>query len=282
MRGIIMTLYENLYYQLGEYPKFYRFEGINSFNHFSFTTGSILENVNNYIYFSENIRHHFYYVSKRLKQLIDNEILSDVDYKITKKTIHNRDKFQEIINKIETSSFNDIQLSIECLVSPLMKMLIKNNYVYNSKKEHGDLRIERVDKSNRNGGFGFYGEWLELVHFFTYIFAYQKITKEDLITYIYGFRDKSINSNLKINPVSFLANPINRIKVVNDSLKDDFSKYNLMNIIERIIEKELYFTGSYLDVSKNVAIKKIMQAYTLEREYILTSLNENYERKLKL
>lgn len=45
-----MTLYEELYYQLSNLPKYYRYEGLNSYQHFSFNTGELLENKENYIY----------------------------------------------------------------------------------------------------------------------------------------------------------------------------------------------------------------------------------------
>lgn len=277
-----MTLYEELYYQLLDYPKFYRFEGAKSFNHFSFEKGEILPNVDIYVYFSASSKHHFYYAAKRLKQLIDKEILYETKYAITKRTIVNSEKFQGIVNKIENTFLEEKLFSVECIVSPLMRQLITNNCIKNSLKEHGDYRIERVDNRQSGGGYGFYGEWLEVFKTLTYIHTYYKITKEDLIKFVYAFRQKIINPNFKISIVSFLADPHKRIITLNDNLQNDFSKYELMNALQGILEKELYFPSSYLGMNEEDGIKKIMQDYTLEREYLLTLLEENYERKLNL
>lgn len=277
-----MTLYEELYYQLLDFPKFYRFEGGKSFNHFSFEQGEILPKVNNYIYFSANSNHHFYYVAKRLKQLIDKEILYETKYAITKKVIVDSEKFKEVVSKIESAFIDEKQISIECIVSPLMKKLIANNCIKNSLKKHGDCRIELVDKRHRRGGYGFYGEWLEVFKTLTYIHAYQKITKEDLIQFVYASRQKIVNPNFQISIVSFLADPHRRILALNNNLKNDFSKYELMNALQVILEKGLYFSSSYLGINGEDSIKKIIQDYTLEKEYLLALLEENYERRLHL
>lgn len=275
-----MTLYEELYYQLSNLPKYYRYEGLNSYQHFSFNTGELLENKENYIYFSINDKHHFYYVSKRLKQLVDEKFLYETKYSITRKTIINSEKFQEIIQKIESEPLEDVPVSIEFCTSFLMKKLLMNNYVRNTKKSHGDYRIERVDVSQRGGGYGFYGEWLEVFQILTLIYSYQEITKEDLIQYVYNYRERIINPNFQISPVSFLNNPNKRIIVLNESLQNNFSKYKLMNAIQNILEKKLYLCDSYLGKQGEEGAKKIIQEYSQEREKILALLEENYKRRL--
>lgn len=67
---------------------------------------------------------------------------------------------------------------------------------------------------------------------------------------------------------------------LNETLKNDFSKYELMNALESILEKELFFSESYLGTKGSEGIKKIVQDFSLERETILALLEENYKRRL--
>ena len=150
-----MTLYEELYYQLSDLPKFYRYEGLGSFTHFSFKEQTLLPRTDNYVYFSINSKHHFYYVAKRLKQLINKEILYETKYTITKNVVVNNEKYQEIIKNIENAPLEEKPMSIEFVVSPLIKQLLTNNYIRNFRKEHGDYRVERVDNAQSGGGMDF-------------------------------------------------------------------------------------------------------------------------------
>lgn len=275
-----MTLYEELYYQLSDLPKFYRYEGLGSFTHFSFKEQTLLPRTDNYVYFSINSKHHFYYVAKRLKQLINKEMLYETKYTITKNVVVNNEKYQEIMKNIENAPLEEKPMSIEFVVSPLIKQLLTNNYIRNFRKEHGDYRVERVDNAQSGGGYGFYGEWLAIFKVLTYMYAYQKITKEDLINYVYAFRQKVINPKLRVSNVSFLSNPNKRVVTLNETLKNDFSKYELMNALESTLEKELFFSESYLGTKGSEGIKKIVQDFSLERETILALLEENYKRRL--
>lgn len=75
----------------------------------------------------------------------------------------------------------------------------------------------------------------------TLIYSYQEITKEDLIQYVYNCRERIINPNFQISPVSFLNNPNKRIILLNESLQNNFSKYKLMNAIQNILEKNYIY-----------------------------------------
>ncbi len=172
-----MTLYEELYYQLSDLPKFYRYEGPGSYVHFSFSKNRILANRNLYVYFSTNMKHHFYYTEKRLKQMIDKEMFYELKYSLSKKNVMNTEKFQEIIKKIENSPIEEKPMSIEFVLSPLIKQLLVNNYVRNSRKEHGTYFIERVDNRRYGGGYGFFGDWLNIFHEFIYCTLIRKLQK---------------------------------------------------------------------------------------------------------
>lgn len=173
-----------------------------------------------------------------------------------------------------------LPMSIEFVLSPLIKKLLANNCIKNSRKEHGTYHIERVDNRQYGGGYGFFGDWLKVFHLFIYMYAYQRVTKEDLIEYLYAFRQREINPNFHISTVSFLADPNKRVVTLNENLQNDFSKYELMNALQNILKKELYFPNSYLGLNGEESVKKIMQDYTRERECILELTESIYTRRL--
>lgn len=108
-----MTLYEEIYHNMPELTTFYRFEGYTSYPRFSQQEDISIASTLNYIYFSENQKHHMYYVAKRLRQLITKEILKDTDLKFDKKTLLDAGSFNEIAKYIANHSFDDKMLSIE-------------------------------------------------------------------------------------------------------------------------------------------------------------------------
>ena len=82
-----MTLYEEIYYNTPNLTKFYRYEGFGSRPYFQFQGNVQLTNILNYIYFSKTEKHHQYYVQKRLKQLISQQVLEGTDIELNKKAL---------------------------------------------------------------------------------------------------------------------------------------------------------------------------------------------------
>lgn len=277
-----MTIYEELYYGLANFPKFYRYEGIKTFKNYDLdNSDSILINLENYIYFSASKQHHFYYVGKRMKQLIERDILYQTKYNLQSKKIINLEIFRDIVARIENYPLDEKQTSIEFTTSPLLKKLFAKNFILNSRKKESIPYIERVDINKSGGGYGLCKDWLEVFNILTYIYVGQRITKADLIDYVYNLRQKIINPNLPINITRFLLDPKKQSVKINTQLYSDFTKYDLMNALQNILEKELFFPDSYIAQHRSDCIKKIMQEYNLERENILALEDFIYERKLK-
>ncbi len=148
-----MTIYEELYYGLADFPKFYRYEGIKTFKNYDFDNSEfILTNFENYIYFSASQKHHFYYVEKRIRQLIERDILYQTKYNLQRKKIINSENFRDIITRIENYPLDAKQTSIEFTTSPLIKKLFAKNFILNSRKKENVPYIERVDISKPGGG----------------------------------------------------------------------------------------------------------------------------------
>lgn len=274
-----MTLFEEMYKESTELSKFYRFEGLNSYSHFPVGNENMhIPQDSGYIYFSQSMKHHQYYVRKRLKQLIDN--LMGHGNSINKKALLDSGNFNEIVRKIENLQITEKIQSIEFSLSPIIKEILENNSHLNIKKEKYDKRIESCDLRQYNGGYGFCDEWLTVYNLLTYFYGCQRITKENILEFIELYRFCLIKQERTLAATNFLLDESCRTIKINEKVYNDFSKYELMNALEIIVEKELYFPESMFSKNPDQSIKKIIQAYNLERERLLELSESIYRRKL--
>lgn len=257
---------KKFYLQCSDLPKFYRFEGKNSYSHFDFSSRNFLKGATNYTYFSKSFKHHQFYTSKRLRQLINQELLKGTKLTLKKSNITCPEQFNGILQAIESTPIDERQVSIEFTVSPLFMKLIKNNSIRHTEKREGEPYIERVDLKQSGGGYGFSNEWLELFDFFTYFYAHQRITRTDLINFLYAYRNNITHHSFRKSPVPFLAYPERRIIEVSPHVSSSFDKYELMDILERILSKKLCFPNSFLAEQQENGIKQIVAEYLEEKE----------------
>lgn len=275
-----MALYEEMYYNMANLSKFYRFEGFSTHSYFSFQESECLTNVLNYVYFSRTEKHHYYYVTRRLRQFIFQEILDDNKNCHLKKRLLDSGSFSEILKCIENYSFDDKLLSIEFSLSPIMKQLLFKNTVSNRFKTTNDRRVEKVDYNTYGGGYGFCEEWLKVFNLLTYFYSYRRITKDNILDFLYAMRRNVIEGKTIINPVGFLLEPRNRVIKVNNKIYSDFSKYELMDALQNIVEGGLYFENSIFAVDSNEKIRRIIRDYNFERECLLELADSIYQRNL--
>ncbi len=269
---------KKFYLQCSELPKFYRFEGTNSYSHFDFSSQNFLKGATNYTYFSKTFKHHQFYTAKRLRQLINNELLKGTKLSLKKSNIVIPEQFQAILQKVERTPIDERQVSIEFVVSPLFMKLIRNNAIRHIEKHEGEHFIEKVDLKQSGGGYGFCEEWLELFDFFTYFYAHQRITRTDLINFLYAYRNNFIHHTFRNSVVPFLAYPERRIIEGSLHIASSFDKYELMDILERILLKKLYFPDSFLAEQQENGIKQIVVEYLSEKE-AMEDIRE-YSKKL--
>jgi hypothetical protein len=277
-----MTINEKIYYQLPDLIKMYRFEGGNSVHRFSFNENGINPDDLNYIYFSKSIKHHEYYVKKKIIKIINDDILENYsNLKLDHTAFLKPDSFKKIIKVIENHPLDNKTFSIEFSLSQTFNELLKNNHINNRNKKALDRRIEVVDTTKYKGGLGFCDEWLEVFNIFTYFYSYQRITKENILDFLYAYR-KIITEGAKIDPTGFLLNRKNCVIKVNEKIYYDFMKYELMNALQNIVDNNLYFEKSILDENPQEQIKKIIKKYCNEREMILELYESEYQKTLKL
>lgn len=277
-----MTIYEEVYYNTPDLSKFYRFEGFNSYPYFQFQEDTYLTNILNYIYFSGSEKHHMYYVTKRLKQLISELTSKNVGCQFNKAALLDPLSFNEIEKYIENYSFGDKLLSIEFSVSNLINEMLYKNTINNRRKILNDRRIEKVDSHIKGGGYGFCDEWLSVFNLLTFFYSYQRITYDNILDFLHVYRRNLIESKEILNPTAFLLNPKNRVIKLNNKICCDFSKYELMDLLQKIVEQQNYFPNSIFSEDSNKQIKRIVQEYNLERERILELSDSVYQKTLKM
>lgn len=266
---------KQFYLQCSEFPKLYRFEGTKSYHHFDFSSKNFLNHTNHYIYFSKTLKHHSFYTAKRLRQFIENELLEGKKFAL-KQSIADIDQFQKMIQMIECSPLEE-QTSIEFTTSPIFFKLLADNTTFHSEKAKGEHLAEKVDGKQSGGGYGFCDEWLELFQFFTYFYVHQRIRRNDVINFLYAYRNKILHHSFPSSLVPFLIDGTKKVIEEKPQMFSSFNKYELMDILERILAKGLYFPNSFLGEQQEDGIKKIVAEYLMEKE-VLEEVKE-YSKK---
>lgn len=278
--GDKMTLYEEVYDQMSELDRFYRFEGYRSFPYFTFEHGGHLTRNDNYIYFSSGMKHHNYYVTRRMKQLISNEVLHGTGLKLSREFLVDKGSYNEILGMVRNYSSTAKLLSIECSVSPMMNELLEDNTVNNHKKGTNDRCVERTDRRIYGGGYGFCDAWLEVFDLLTYFQSYRRITTANMIEFLQLHRRNILNGKICVNPVSFLSDNSSLVVGINPRLYSDFSKYDLMDSLQTIVDDKLFFRDSLFAANPDEEIRRIVQGYNSEREEILEKTHKVYQKRL--
>ena len=270
-----MTTYEKIASVIvhdGE-KEFYRFQGHNSFDYFNIKTNKFDSWNDHYVYFSGNINHHYYFMLKRLKQLLNKVVLVDTPYNVSNKTLKNLDSYREI-RSIVTDSFILKNLnSISLVCDREFFKLLNENSLPNSEKNKKGI-IERVDRRIYGGGYGVTDVWLDLFDDLVYFSSYSRITNKDIL-----FLLKEIRSSGKGgNPETIKRVLDDKLKTckIFDHLYDDFHKYEIMNDLERIIDGGYYLSSSRLSSNPVETIKDVLNSYQNTREKVLKLVDKHY------
>jgi hypothetical protein len=273
-----MTIYEDLLYKLDNYPKFYRFEGYTSYPYFNNKDNSLFINLDSYIYFSSTFKHHNYYTNKKIRAYIDKEIMRPMGISFNRKYIIDREVFNEIEFNLINSEISKFS-SISFITSSSMNDILYKNTISNKRKGSNDRRIERVDTTKSGGGYGLPDLYLYLFDLLTFAYTYQRITKDNLVEYLHILRYNLTTTKDKINPTSFLNNNSLKSIRINKNVFNDFSKYDILNTLQEIIDKELYFNDS---IFTNINVfRVVLNTYLKEKEEFNDLLDKEYKLYIK-
>ena len=248
---------------------FYRFEGANTLSRFDFDNGADSK----YFYFSKSLEHHKYFILKRLKQLLNSYVYHNFGYSITYRNLSDYSKYPDIKKTIIDSDSISNLSSYKLLFDTSLYYLINANCVNSDIKENGIRYIERVDRKVRGGGYGIPDEWSELLLYLSFFKAELQISKKDILQLLHNMKIKA-----KINRVAnldFLFENNNKYKyTVNNHLTNDFAKYDIINLLEIIIEKRMINPYSDLAKEPTKKIKEIVDSYETGREKVFKLLEK--------
>ena len=248
---------------------FYRFEGANTVSRFNFDNGT----GSKYFYFSKSLEHHKYFILKRLKQLLSSDVYDKLGYHITYRNLSDYSKYPNIKRSIVESEDISNLSSYKLLFDPSLYYLINGNCINNDTKENGVRYIERVDRKVRGGGYGIPDEWNELLLLLSFFKAELQISKKDILQLLHNMKVTA-----KINRVAnldFLFENDNKYRYsINSHLSNDFSKYDIINILESIIEKGMVNPRSELLKEPTKKIKEIVDSYESGREKVFKLLEK--------
>lgn len=272
-----MTCYEKIADEMN-LESFYRFQGYLSYNYFDRNKNLIYggeSQETKYIYLSKSLRHHQYYMRKRIIQLINREILKESSFQLTPKTLQNLSYYREILQYIknyqEPLNINSIELNF----CPVFLNLIQGNGITNMMQKR-NRKIEIVDYKKNGGGYGFCDDWLRLLNHLTIFYRFRKITLEDIVSIVNKYRmiilygrtfksdlSRQTKSNLKVNP----------------SLFNDFAKYDIIEIMERLCESTLIEPSSPFGKTPTNMIKDTIKEFETSRTLVKNKLEAYYLEK---
>ena len=266
-----MTLYEELENNLLDFNNFYRIQGGNSYNCIWFNSDNFYINSGNYVYVSKTMEHHKYFLNKRIKQLIDERIFFGIStlendrYSIRQKDI------SDAIKWFESRTNNIYFESHRIKVFPCFSELLSQNCILTKNKKSGTNFVEKVDVSNGTG-YGVSDEWLELLKKFIVLIARKKLVNKDIIEYLKLLRSNSYRHTKYLN-IDTIINNGHLNYALNTNLNNSFTKYDIIYLLESILEKGLITSTSDLAVNPKDTIKRIANEYQEGRTYILNTLD---------
>lgn len=273
-----MSLYNEI--DVSYLSKFYRLEGCESYPYFSTKRENEFVGTGRYIYISGAKKHHIYYANKKLRKLVTQEVLKKLGKNFNGITLNDPEVIQKIINELVELDYEPL-ISIEFMTSSIFEKLLENNSINSKIKNPSDKRIERVDTTKHRGGYGLTGDWLHLFDILTFAYFYQEINLDDIVEYLKLMRNNYRFSKIKANPSPFLEDDTRRTLVINTNALSNFNKYDVLNTLQRIIEKGLYFDGSILSKHQEKVLRNLVNEYLEERDRFIKDLDTKYKQYIK-
>lgn len=260
----------------------YRFEGHISHSYYNVNDCLITPDINEagYIYFSKTLNHHAYFISKRILQFISTEILKDTKLNLEATSLLDIHNYHTILKLLENYNKEMPMTSIEFSLCPIWLPLIKQNTISNNTHHFKKLIIDS-DKHIKKGGYAFCDEWLYLFHLLTIMYCYQPITKDDVIRFFKAFRLSIINPNYPLNYQTTIFNDYHRQIILNPNLANDFSKYEIINALESLIENRKINPESMLAQEPSKTIKSTVNQYERIRKKTNTTLEAILKRDIE-
>lgn len=274
-----MSLYSNVVDSLNENDtiELYRFQGGYSSMQLSIRNQSIENSKKRYAYFSSSLNHHKYFMIKRIRQLLDEEVLKEENLSISFLSLINNEQYSQIRSLIiNTDKLVDMYSTRLVCLKSVQDLLKENSYIQREKVTPNS--IERVDRRIYGGGYGLSTHWRRLVDLLTYFKSSQRIDRQAILELISNMR--RTGAITKKDNINFLVSKIEKYCFeINKQLESDFTKYEIIECLERIIENGDYNPNSNFGQKKSETIKQIVTDYESGKNKTLRLLSKYSEIK---
>ena len=275
-----MSLYSDVSCELlhdKDAQELYRFQGGNSYHLLSIRNQNHSYNKNGYVYLSGSVEHHKYFMVKRLRQLINEEILKNEPFSLTSTNLSNTSSYNAIKTLILNSDKIADLYSTRLICQKELFHLIKENS-FNQREKISTNSIERVDRKVYGGGYGVSSNWRELLNLLTFFKASQRIDRQALAELISNMR-RTGKFTSKENINFLLENKDKYSFELSKSLESDFTKYEIIEYLERIIDSRECSDDSDLSRNGTETIKRVVSEYERTKSKTLRLLSQYSEFK---
>ena len=243
----------------------YRFEGAKSQCKLS------SNNPSEYIYLSSTPNHHMYFTTKRIHQLVSEEVSEELGLNLTYRNLRSTTLFPKIRKVVLNADFDDSLYSKRILCTSSFGKLLKENFVSNSTAKGGKRFVERTDIKVYGGGYGLADEWKKLFNYLTYFTATRRISRSDIIIMLVQM--KKTGRCLNKENMELIFRDLDRYQYqINEGLSSDFGKYNIIDSLERIVESGLSLPTSRLTLEPKKTIKEVVDDYEKGRKTLVKVL----------
>ena len=258
----------------------YRFQGGNSMEYYDIKRVAFLEESReSYVYLSQALDHHKYFTIKRIRQLLNNVVLYNTEFQVMRKQLQDIKCYKEIKKIVLNSDKIPNLYSVQLICDNNATTLLKENS-FSRKAKDNERVLEKVDSRFYGGGFGVTSEWKELLECLTFFNGYHRIDREDILFLLTSMRTMNrVNGKDGIN-----ISPDNQNYYsfgISPRLESNFTKYAIMDSLERICENKLYSPKGTLAKEPIKTIKKVVEDYEKRRDKILTLVDKNYNSLIK-
>ena len=230
---------------------------------------------NRYKYYSKTIKHHIYFLVKRLFKQID----ANYDININShKDRYLMDKINEIINILETEDM-PFKISSKYLWVDSNALVLIDEQSYSNQSYHKENAIEKSDYWVYGGGYGLKNLWQYLFDLLTFCESEQILCQKFILEFFYELRSilncygvKELR-NAKLQAGKMLIGKNQSIQV-NPYIEED-QTVQIISILDTICKAGLIKSNTSLAKTSEQTISLFVQAYQKNRQLILTQIKKH-------
>ena len=229
-----------------------------------------------YTFISKSLDHHMFFAMKRIKRMLKRASLQDEGIPFTSRTLHDDNIYPRIKNLVINSENISPLYSHRLICSNSFGLLLRDNCIYDSSLKDGKKMIERADRRVYGGGYGLALEWGYLLGCLSYFTATTRINRNDLLDVV--IKMKTTGKMTYKDHMRDIVTDVDRYQFkMNPNILSDFNKYEIVNILETLLEKGLVREGSELSENPRKVMREVVDDYERGREASIKVLEKKID-----